>query len=36
MDWYNPTCYAVDILDAKYERVEEDEVTNQLTHLSLQ
>jgi hypothetical protein len=21
MDWYDPTCYATDILDAKYEKV---------------
>jgi hypothetical protein len=38
MDWYEPTCYAVEILDAKYEKVEVEEVTNHLnlTHLSLQ
>ncbi len=36
MDWNDPTCYAVEILDAKYEKVEVDEVTNHLTHLSLQ
>jgi hypothetical protein len=36
MDWYDPTCYAVEILDAKYEKVEVDEVTNQLTHIILQ
>jgi hypothetical protein len=36
MDWYDPNCYAVEILDAKYEKVEVDEVTNQLTHLNLQ
>ncbi len=29
MDWYNPTCYAVEILDAKYEKVDVDEVINQ-------
>ncbi len=34
MDWYNPTCYAVQILDAKYEEVEVDEVINQLNHLN--
>ncbi len=33
MDCYNPTCYAVEILDAKYEKVEVDEVINQLNHL---
>jgi hypothetical protein len=36
MDWYDPTCYAVEILDAKYEKVEVDEVTNQPTHLNPQ
>ena len=25
-DWYDPTCYAVEIIDAKYEKVEVDEV----------
>jgi hypothetical protein len=34
LDWYNPTCYAVEILDAKYEKVEVDEVINQLNHLN--
>jgi hypothetical protein len=34
MDWYNPTCYAVEILDAKYEKVDVDEVINQLNHLN--
>jgi hypothetical protein len=34
MDWYDPTCYAVEILDAKYEKVEVDEVINQLNHLN--
>jgi hypothetical protein len=36
MDWYNPTCYAVEILDAKNEKVEVDKVVNQLSHLNLQ
>jgi hypothetical protein len=36
MDWYDPTCYAVEILDAKYEKVEVDEVINQLSHLNPQ
>jgi hypothetical protein len=36
MDWYDPTCCATEILDAKYERVEVDEVINQLNHLSLE
>jgi hypothetical protein len=34
IDWYDPTCYAVEILDAKYEKVEIDEVINQLNHLN--
>jgi hypothetical protein len=21
MDWYDPTCYAIEILDAKYEKI---------------
>jgi hypothetical protein len=28
MDWYDPTCYATEILDAKREKVEVDEVIN--------
>ena len=36
MDWYDPTCYSVEILDTKYDKVEVDEVSNQLTHLNLQ
>ena len=36
MDWYDPTCYASKILDAKYEKVQIDEVVNQLEHLSAQ
>jgi hypothetical protein len=35
MDWNDPTCYATEILDAKYEKVEVDEVINQLHHLNL-
>jgi len=33
MDWYNPTCYAIEILDAKYEKVLVDDVVSQLKHL---
>ncbi len=33
INWYDPNCYAVEILDAKYEKVEIDEVINQLNHL---
>ena len=36
MDWYDPTWYAMEILDAKYEKVENDKVINQLNHLSLE
>jgi hypothetical protein len=36
MDWYDPTCYTAEILDAKYEKVELDEVINQLNHLTLE
>jgi hypothetical protein len=36
MDWYDPTCYAPEILDAKYKKVEVDEVINQLNHLNLE
>jgi hypothetical protein len=34
MDWYNPTCYASEILDAKYGEVPKDDVVNQLIHLN--
>ncbi len=33
MDWYNPTCYASEIMDAKYGKMSLDEV-DQLTHLT--
>ena len=33
-DWYDPDCYATEILDAKYEKVSTDEVVDQCTHLS--
>ena len=36
MDWYDPTCYASEILDAKYEQVLVDEVIDQLDHLNAQ
>jgi hypothetical protein len=37
MNWYDLTCYATEILDAKYENVEVDEVViNQLNHLNLE
>ena len=34
MDWYDPTCYAIEILDAKYEAMSTDEVVEQCTHLN--
>ena len=33
-DWYNPDCFATAILDAKYEKVNVDDVVKQLIHLS--
>ncbi len=32
MDWYNSTCYASEILVAKYGEVSMDDQVNQLTH----
>ncbi len=34
MDWYDPTCYDSEILDAKYGQVSTDDVVNQLTNLN--
>ncbi len=36
MDWYDPICYASDILDAKYEKVHVNDVIDQLDHLNAQ
>ncbi len=36
MDWYDPTCYASKILDAKYDKVLVDDVIDQLDHLNAQ
>ncbi len=36
MDRYDSTCYTTEILDAKYEKVEVDEVINQLNHFNLE
>ena len=33
-DWYDPDCFATAILDAKYKKVNVDDVVEQLTHLS--
>jgi hypothetical protein len=30
IDWYDPACYAIKILDAKYEQVQIDDVVSQL------
>ena len=34
MDWYDPMCYASEMLAAKYGDVSTDEVVDQLTHLT--
>ncbi len=34
MDWYDPTCYTSEILDAKYGQVSTDYVVDKLTHLN--
>ena len=36
MDWYDPTCYATEIWDSKFEKVQVDEVIYQLNHLTLE
>ena len=36
VDWYDPTCYTSEILDAKYEKVLVDDVIDQLDHLIAQ
>jgi hypothetical protein len=36
MDWYDPTCYASEILHAKYEKVLVDDVIDHLDHLNAQ
>ncbi len=36
MDWYDPTCFAIEILDAKYEKVQIKDVVNPLEYLSTQ
>ncbi len=36
MDWYAPTCFAIEILDAKYEKVQIKDVVNPLEYLSTQ
>ncbi len=34
MDWCDPTCYAIEILDAKYDAVSIEDVVKEDTHLS--
>ncbi len=34
MDWYDPTCFAIEIIDAKYEQVQIGDVVSQLEHLN--
>ncbi len=36
IDWYDPTCFAIEILDAKYEKVWIKDVMNPLEYLSTQ
>jgi hypothetical protein len=36
MDWCNPTCFAIEVLDAKYEKVQIKDVVNPLEYLSAQ
>ena len=36
LDWYDPVCHAIEILEAKYEKVSTNEVVDQLEHLNLQ
>jgi hypothetical protein len=36
LGWYDPTCYASEILNAKYEEVLVDDVIDQLYHLNTQ
>jgi hypothetical protein len=36
MVWYDPTCYGTEILDAKHEKKDADEVIKQLNHLNLE
>ncbi len=36
IDWYEPTCFVIEILDAKYEKVQIKDVVNPLEYLSTQ
>ena len=35
MDWYDPTCFGIEILDAKYEKIQIKDVVNPLEYLSI-
>ncbi len=34
VDWYDPTCFAIEILDAKYDEVQIEDAVNPLEYLS--
>ncbi len=34
IDWYESTCFAIEILDAKYEKVQIKDIVNPLEYLS--
>ncbi len=36
MDWYDPNCFAIEIFDEKYEKVQIKDVVNPLEYLSTQ
>ncbi len=36
MDWYDPTCLAIEILDPKYENIQIKDVVSPLDYLSTQ
>jgi len=36
LDWYDPVCHAIKILEAQYEKVSTNEVVDQLEHLNFQ
>jgi hypothetical protein len=36
IDWYNPTCFVIEVLDAKYEKVQIKDFVNPLEYVSTQ
>jgi hypothetical protein len=36
MDWYDPTCFAIEILNAKHGKLQIKDVVNSLEYLSIQ